>query len=178
MGDIIKVLDKEFELYITETEIQERVVQMAGQISKDMKGLNPIFISILNGAFFFTSDLMKRLKFDCELSFVKISSYQGIESTGNAKTLIGLDENLQGRHIVLLDDIVDTGYTIHKLHEWLAEKNVASIRIAALTVKREAMKINVPVEYIGFEVPNVFLVGYGLDYNKHGRNYTGIYKLI
>ncbi len=178
MEDIIKVLDKEFELYITETEIQERIGQLAEQISKDLNGLNPIFISILNGAFFFTADLMKRLGFDCELSFVKIASYQGMESTSDAKTLIGLDENLQGRHIVLLEDIVDTGYTIHKLREWLSEKNVASIRTAALAIKRETMKINVPVEYIGFEVPNVFLVGYGLDYNKYGRNYTGIYKLI
>ena len=177
MAPNIKVLDKEFELYIPETEIQERIGQLAIGISKDLQHLNPLFISILNGAFFFTADLLKRLPFDCEISFVKIASYEGLASTGNIKTLIGLDENLEGRHIVLVEDIVDTGYTIHTLRQWLAEKKVASIRTAALTIKREAMKINVPVEYIGFEVPDIFLVGYGLDYIKHGRNFTGIYRL-
>lgn len=174
---VVKVLDKEFELFISYNHIQERIKQIAGVMNLELAELNPVFLAVLNGAFFFAADLMKEICFPCELSFVKISSYRGMQSSGVAETLIGLDENLGGRNIVIVEDIVDTGNTMHDLTQKLEKIKPASVRIATLILKPDALQKNVPLDYIGYEVPDEFLIGYGLDYDKQGRHFKDIYKI-
>lgn len=174
---VVKVLDKEFDLYISYSRIQERIREMAEEMNRELAELNPVFLAVLNGAFFFAADLMKEIDFSCELSFVKISSYRGMQSSGIAETLIGLDENLTGRHIIIVEDIVDTGNTMHDLTLKLQEINPASVRIATLILKPDALQKNIKPDYTGFEVPDEFLIGYGLDYDKQGRHYKDIYKI-
>ncbi|RYD79368.1 MAG: hypoxanthine phosphoribosyltransferase [Sphingobacteriales bacterium] len=177
LQNVIKVIDKEFEKFISAGEIQQRIKQIATQMNTELAGKNPVFLCVLNGAFFFASDLLKEIEFPCEISFVKVSSYSGMQSTGQAKTLLGLDENLRGRNVVVLEDIVDTGFTMTKLIEMLLEVGAESVKVATLILKPTALKHKVDLHYTGFEVADDFLVGYGLDYNKQGRNYKHIYKL-
>jgi adenylate kinase len=174
---VVKVLDHEFEIYISAERIAERIREMAAEMERELAGLNPVFLAVLNGAFFFAADLLKEFYFSYELSFVKISSYKGLKSVGESRTLIGLDENIDGRNVVVLEDIVDTGGTMSALMKQLEELNPASLRIATLILKPAAAKYKIPLDYVGFEVPDDFLVGYGLDYDSQGRNYKDIYKI-
>ena len=174
----VKVLDKEFGLYIPQEKIEADIQKVDDQINHDMDGMNPMFLVILNGAFMFASELFKRLTIPCEISFVKLTSYAGTETTNVVRELIGLDHSLEGRHVVIVEDIVDTGhtmrYTIQKLHDLKA----IDVRIATLYFKPKSFQYDYPINYVGMEIGNEFIVGYGLDYNQQGRNLPDIYKII
>ena len=174
----ITVLDKTFEPYITYQQIETAVRRIAEQMEKDMSGINPLFLVILNGAFMFAGDLFKNLNFPAEISFIKVASYAGTQSTGEVKKLIGINENLEGRTVVLIEDIVDSGNSMEKILEYLASENTAEIKIATLLFKPDAYKKHFKIDYVGFEIPNDFIVGYGLDYNGQARNFKDIYKIV
>jgi hypoxanthine phosphoribosyltransferase len=173
----IKLLDKEFALSIPASDIKKALWEMACKINAELHDKNPLMICILNGSFMFSADLMKLIDFPCEISFVKLSSYQGMGSTGKVKQLIGLNEKIEDRTVVLLEDIVDTGVTIENLTNQLKEQNPRDIKVATLLFKPEACKRNVKLDYVGMEIPNEFIVGYGLDYNGYGRNLPDIYTI-
>lgn len=177
MNEII-VKDKKFALSIHECDILKEVERLAVQISSDLKDKNPLFISVLNGAFMFTADLMKRVNIPAELSFVKLSSYQGSSSTGVVKQMIGLNQDITGRTVVIVEDIVDTGITMKRMLEILEEKGAADIHIAALLVKPDKLQVDLNIEYVAMNIPNDFIVGYGLDYDGYGRNYPDIYTVV
>ncbi|MEY4812616.1 MAG: hypoxanthine phosphoribosyltransferase [Sediminibacterium sp.] len=173
----IQVLDKTFEPYLKEAAIQEKITELAGQLNKDYAGMRPLFLSILNGSFLFTSDLFKQITIEAEVSFIKLASYKGTSSTGNVITAIGLDTNVKDRHIVILEDIIDTGKTLHHYLPQLDSMQPASVKIAVLLNKKEALQYPVQVDYACFDIPNKFVVGYGLDYDGLGRNSKDIYQL-
>jgi len=175
---IIKVHDKQFQPYIGAKELQLRIKEMADQINKDLEGEKPLFIAILNGSFMFAADVFKYLTIEAEISFIKLVSYKGTKSTGNVVTSIGLDEDLYGRTVVILEDIVDTGKTLHQFLPQLEHQQPKKLMIAALLTKPEAMVHPIKIDYLGFSVPNKFLLGYGLDYDGLGRNLPEIYQLI
>lgn len=175
---IIKVIDKQFKPYITAAEIDIRIKDMAEKINADYKGKKPIFIAILNGSFMFAADLFKSISIEAEICFIKLASYKGTKSTGNVITSIGLDEPLQGRHVVIIEDIVDTGNTLTKFLPQLYNQQPASLKIAALLQKPEALEHPLELHYVGFSVPNKFLLGFGLDYDGLGRNLAEIYQLV
>lgn len=175
---IIQVIDKKFKPYITAAEIDIRIKEMAEQINHDYKDKKPIFIAILNGSFMFASDLFKSISIEAEICFIKLASYKGTKSTGNVITSIGLDEPLQGRHVVIIEDIVDTGNTLTKFLPQLHNQQPASLKIAALLHKPDALEHPLSLDYIGFSVPNKFLLGFGLDYDGLGRNLAEIYQLV
>ncbi len=175
---VIQVIDKKFKPYITAAEIDIRIKDMAEKINEDYKGKKPIFIAILNGSFMFASDLFKSISIEAEICFIKLASYKGTKSTGNVITSIGLDEPLQGRHVVIVEDIVDTGNTLTKFLPQLYNQQPASLKIAALLQKPEALEHPLDIHYIGFSVPNKFLLGFGLDYDGLGRNLAEIYQLV
>jgi adenylate kinase len=174
---MIKLHDKTFEPYITETEIQLIIKKIAKDITKEYKNKQPIIIGILNGSFMFLSDLVKELNFDLEVSFVKFTSYQGTKSTGTVNELIGFNTNLKGRDIIIVEDIIDTGNTIEKVLNILKPYAVNSVKIATLLYKPTVFNKKYQINYVGLEIPNTFVVGYGLDYNELGRNLKEIYKL-
>ncbi len=176
--DKIKLHDKEFSISITPGQIQEAVSRIAGCINRDLAGENPLFLSILNGSFMFTSDLLKKVNINCQVSFMKLSSYRGDASTGVVTELIGLGENINGRSVVIIEDIVDTGTTLVNIISQLKLLNPKQIKIATLLLKPAAFSGNIHLDYVGLEIPNDFIVGYGLDYNQLGRNYEGIYKIV
>ena len=173
----IQVLDKTFELYLKEAAIQEKITELAGQLNKDYAGKRPLFLSILNGSFLFTADLFKQVTIESEVSFIKLASYKGTSSTGNVITAIGLDTNVKDRHIIILEDIIDTGKTLHHYLPQLDSMQPASVKIAVLLNKKEALQYPVQVDYSCFDIPNKFVVGYGLDYDGLGRNSKDIYQL-
>jgi hypoxanthine phosphoribosyltransferase len=173
----IKLADKQFELYLPEEEIITAVKTIAERINADYKSKNPVFVCVLNGAFMFCSDLMKQIDIPCEITFVKLASYQGSHSSGTVKTLIGLDENLKGRNVVVLEDIVDTGLTIETLIKQLGAFEPAEVKIATLLYKPDAYKKDIAIDYVAITIPNKFIVGYGLDYNGYGRNLKDIYRV-
>jgi len=173
----IKVHDKQFVPFLTEEEIQGRIKEMAEAISKDYADKKPLFISILNGSFMFSADLFKYLTIDAEISFIKLASYKGVKSTGHVVTAIGLDHDLIERDIVILEDIVDTGKTLTAFLPQLQHHQPTSLKIAALLHKPEAMQYPIKIDYLGFSIPNKFVVGYGLDYDGLGRNLKEIYQL-
>ncbi len=173
----IQVLDKTFEPYLKEAAIQEKITELAGQLNKDYAGKRPLFLSILNGSFLFTADLFKQITIEAEVSFIKLASYKGTSSTGNVITAIGLDANVKDRHIVILEDIIDTGKTLHHYLPQLDSMQPASVKIAVLLNKKEALQYPVKVDYACFDIPNKFVVGYGLDYDGLGRNSKDIYQL-
>ena len=175
---IIQVIDKKFKPYITAAEIDVRIKEMAQQINKDYEGKKPIFIAILNGSFMFASDLFKYISIEAEICFIKLASYKGTKSTGNVITSIGLDEPLEGRNVVIIEDIVDTGNTLNKFLPQLYNQQPASLKIAALLQKPEALEHPLDLHYVGFSVPNKFLLGFGLDYDGLGRNLAEIYQLV
>lgn len=173
----IQVHDKTFVPYISAAEIAEKIKVMAAQISEDYEGKRPLFIAVLNGSFIFASDLFRQLNIDAEISFIKLASYKGTSSTGNVITAIGMEESLYQRHVILLEDIIDTGKTLHEFLPQLEHQSPASIEIAALLTKPDALKFPVHPKYSGFEITNKFVVGYGLDYDGLGRNIPAIYQL-
>ena len=176
--DNIKVLDKEFTPYISQAVIESAISKMADQINIDMHDKDPLFLVMLNGAFMFAAELLKNIKIDCETSFVKYSTYNGTKSTCEAKELIGLNNSVQGRNVVIIEDIIDSGFTMSCLIQKLQSMEVASVKIATMLFKPEAFKFDYKIDYIGMNIGNEFIVGYGLDYNEHGRNYSSIYKVI
>lgn len=173
----IQLHDKIFVPYLTELEIQQAISRLADIINKDYQGKEVLFLSVLNGAFMFTSDLMKKITLDCEISFMKVSSYAGTESTGRIDELIGLNTSVTNRNIIILEDIVDTGITIDKVIKLLELQDPSSIEVCTILFKEEAYKGHHPPKYFGFEIPNKFVVGYGLDYDQLGRNLPEIYQV-
>ncbi len=174
---VIKVHDKQFTPYLTEADITRQIKSIAEKINKDYEGKRPLFIAILNGSFMFASDLFKYLTIEAEISFIKLASYKGTKSTGNVITSIGLDEPLKGRHIIILEDIVDTCKTLFEFLPQLRDQQPASLKIAALLHKPDALKYQLEIDYLGFNVPNKFLIGFGLDYDGLARNLGEIYQL-
>ena len=175
--DSIQIKDKQFTVSIKEQDIQKEVIRVANEINRDLADKNPLFLSVLNGSFMFTADLLKHITIPCEISFVKLASYQGVTSTGVIKEVIGLNEDIAGRTVVIVEDIVDTGLTMQRLLETLGTRNPESIHIASLLVKPEKLKVDLNIEYVAMEIPNDFIVGYGLDYDGFGRNYPDIYTV-
>ena len=173
----IQVLDKSFEPYLKEAAIQEKITELAVQLNQDYAGKRPLFLSVLNGAFLFTADLFKQITIEAEVSFIKLASYKGTSSTGNVITAIGLDINVKDRHIIILEDIIDTGKTLHHYLPQLESMQPASVKIAVLLNKKEALIYPVQIDYACFDIPNKFVVGYGLDYDGLGRNSRDIYQL-
>ena len=175
--ELVRVKDKDFELSIPADEILKAVHKLAARMNEDLKGQNPLFLCVLNGSFIFAADLLKKINIDCGISFIKLASYQGTSSTGDVRTLVGLDGDINGRTIVIIEDIVDTGNTIVALVEQLTNLNPRDIKIATLLFKPEAYEKDIKIDYVALEVPNDFLVGYGLDYDGLGRNLESIYTL-
>jgi len=176
--EIIQLHDKKFRLYIPESEIQEFVKNIAQELERDYSTfVNPLFLVILNGSFMFASDLLKYFKLPCEISFVRFASYQGVQSTGVVKELIGLHEDVSNRTVIILEDIVDTGHTLHKIIETLSKHNNSDYRVVSAFFKPDSYKMSYPIHYIGKKIPNDFIVGYGLDYNGLGRNLPNVYVL-
>lgn len=175
---LIKVHDKEFQPYITAEQIKEQVSRVANEINKDYQGKRPLFIAILNGSFMFASDLFKEVSIEAEICFIKLASYKGIKSSGQVITAIGLDVDLVGREIIVIEDIVDTGKTLSQFLPQIHHHQPESLKIAALLHKPDAMVYPIQIDYLGFTVPNKFLLGYGLDYDGLGRNIGEIYQLV
>ena len=174
----IKVKDLEFTVSITAKEIDKAAQKVADEINRDLKGKTPLFLVILNGAFMFAADLFKKINIECEVSFVKLSSYVGTKTTSTVRELIGLDEVLKDRYVVIVEDIIDTGITMENTIQKLKHLEAADVRIATLLFKPDAFQKNYPIDYIGMEIPNEFIVGYGLDYDGYARNLPDIYTLI
>ena len=175
---VIKVHDKSFETWLSEEMILQRVKELAADINRDYAGRRPLFIAILNGSFMFAADLFKQLDIEAELCFIKLASYKGMKSSGNVVTSIGLEDDLFGREIIIVEDIVDTGKTLHNFLPKLVHQQPESLKIATLLHKSEAMEYPLQLDYVGFDIPNKFVVGYGLDYDGLGRNLKEIYQLI
>jgi hypoxanthine phosphoribosyltransferase len=178
MNDTVTAHDKRFKIYIPEGDIRERVRSIAERINTDFEGKNPLFIAVLNGAFMFAADLFKHITIDCSITFIKLASYNGHQTTGKVRSLIGLQEDVAGRHVVIVEDIVDTGITINEIRGILTQKEPASIHVASMLLKPDALQHDIEVDYIGFKVPNDFLLGYGLDYGGLGRNLPAIYHML
>ena len=176
--DKIQIKDKQFKTFIPEADILKEVARVADEINRDLADDNPLFISVLNGSFMFASDLMKYLAIPCEISFVKLASYEGTFSTGKVKELVGLNEDITGRTVVIVEDIVDTGLTMQRLLETLQARHPKEIRIATLLVKPDKLKVDLDIHYVAMRIPNDFIVGYGLDYEGFGRNYRDIYSVV
>ena len=174
---VIKLHDKYFEPFISQDQIQEAVSKIAHEIAADYKDEVPIFVGVLNGAFMFVSDLMKAYPYPCEVSFVKLSSYQGLTSTGIVETLLDVSEDIAGRSVVIIEDIIDTGRTLQQLVHLFSNTNVKEFKIASLFYKAEVYNGEYPIHYVGLEIPSKFIVGYGLDYNELGRNLNEVYQI-
>lgn len=174
----IKILDKTFETSIPESEIIKRVAAVAQRINNDYEGKNPLLLAVLNGAFVFAADLMRHINIPCEISFVKLASYQGTTSTGRIKEVIGINEDLTDRHVIIVEDIVDTGLTMKRMVEALGTRKPATVNICPLLVKPERLQVELDIKYPVMEIPNDFIVGYGLDYNQQGRNLRDIYTVV
>ena len=175
---IVKIKDLTFKTFIPESEIQQRVKAVAEKINKDLDGKNPLLLAVLNGSFVFAADLIRNITIPCEISFVKLASYQGTTSTGKIKEVIGLNEDLTGRTVVIVEDIVDTGFTMKRMIETLGTRHLASIHICSLLVKPDKLQVPLNIEYAAIEIPNDFIVGYGLDYDQQGRQLRDIYTIV
>ena len=174
----ITVKDKRFKTYLTHHQIDERIKELGKQINEDYKSEDPLFIAVLNGSFMFAAYLYQQINLPSQITFVKVASYSGTSSTGKVTSIIGLDMPIAGKHIILVEDIVDTGNTMNELLKQLHEHQPASIKIASLIQKPEALKHSITVDYIGFKIPNEFIVGFGLDYDGYGRNLPDIYQVV
>lgn len=175
----VKVHDKTFELYITNEKLSSVIEEIAKNMNRELAGKNPLFLCILNGSFMFAAELFKRINMvETEISFVKLASYQGDRTTGKVKQLIGLNEEIEGRTVVILEDIVDTGITITNIQEQLDKLNPKEVLVATMLLKPDALQKEVNLNYVGLEIPNDFIVGFGLDYNGYGRNLMDIYTVI
>ncbi len=173
-----RVKDKNFEVLISKREIQDKVSEMAGLINAEYKDKNPLLIGVLNGAFIFLSDLFKELYIDCEVTFMRVSSYDSMRSTGKVTRVMELKEEITNRHVLIVEDIVDTGRTLSEVREQLLKLRPASLKIVTFLNKPEAMIIPLPLDYVGFKIKNNFVVGYGLDYDGHGRNLDDICVVV
>lgn len=173
----IKIKDKEFVPMISEAEIKERVKAVAQQISKDMEGKNPLLLAVLNGSFVFAADLMREITIPCEISFVKLASYQGTTSTGKVKEVIGINEDLSGRTIIIVEDIVESGLTMKRMIESIGTRSPESVNICTLLLKPDRLKTDLDIKYVAFSIPNDFILGYGLDYDQQARGLKDIYVL-
>lgn len=178
METTIRIKDKDFSIFISSETIDSAIQKVAQEINRDTLNENPLFLIVLNGAFMFAADLLKKVSVDCNISFVKLASYSGTKSTNVVKELIGLNEDLKGRSVIVIEDIIDTGKTLEVLLERLKEHNAGNIRIATLLFKPAAFMCDFPIDYIGMEIPNDFIVGYGLDYDGYARNLPDIYKIV
>ena len=170
--------DKKFKICMTAAQIDNAVAKVAEKINTDLKDVDvPIFLSILNGSFMFTADLMRKIEVKSDVVFVKLASYQGTESTGEVKQIVGLTKGVEGKTVVVVEDIVETGNTIEEIHKILKDAGAADIKICTLLYKPDAYKKDIPIDYAALQIPNDFIVGYGLDYNQLGRQYKDIYVL-
>ena len=177
MGIVI-IKDKQFRASLLEADIKARVKALAQQISKDLEGKNPLFLGVLNGSFIFAADLMREMTIPCEISFVKLASYQGTTSTGKVKEVIGINENLSGRTVVIVEDIVESGHTMKQMIESLGTRNPASVQICTLFFKPDKLKEELTIDYVAFTIPDDFIVGYGLDYDGQGRELKDVYTIV
>jgi hypoxanthine phosphoribosyltransferase len=174
----VEVNGKTFRISIPEAEIKKRVKAVAEEISRDMEGKNPLLLGVLNGAFIFAADLMREMTIPCEVSFVKLASYQGTTSTGKVTEVLGINEDLTGRDIIIVEDIVDTGLTMKRMIESLGTRNPASVSVCALLVKPDKLQVELDLKYVAFKIPNEFILGYGLDYDQAARGLKDIYTLV
>jgi len=174
----ISLHDKQFSPYLPARQITETIKALAARISQDYAGRSPLFVSVLNGSFMFTSDLLKELNIDCEVTFIRVASYAGTSSTGKVREIMGLVEEVAGRDLIVVEDIVDTGHTMRALLDMLQAKNPASLEVVTLFLKPECLRHELDLRYVGLEIPNDFIVGYGLDYDGLGRNYPDVYKAV
>ena len=174
---MITVNNLQFETFIPEAEVKQKVKEIAAKINRDYEGKCPVLVAILNGSFIFAADLVRELTIEHEVHFAKVASYSGTESTGVVKKLIGVDIPLEGRDVIIVEDIVDTGVTMSHLLDWLKAQAVKSVEICSLILKPEKLKVKLDVKYFGLEIPDVFVLGYGLDYDNKGRQFKDIYKV-
>ena len=174
----VKIKDKTFKLSISEAEIKKNVQVVANQISRDYEGKTPLLLSVLNGSFMFAADLIRMLTVPCEISFVKMSSYEGTSTTGNVTQLIGLSQDITGRDVIIVEDIVESGITMNEMIKMLNEKHPASVRVCALLQKPDCLRVPLTVDYVAMKIPNDFIVGYGLDYDQVGRDLRDIYSVV
>ena len=174
----VRIKDKTFRISIPESEIKARVKALAQQISKDMEGKVPLFLGVLNGSFIFAADLMREITIPCEISFVKLASYQGTTSTGKIKEVIGINENLSDRTVIIVEDIVESGQTMKRMIESLGTRNPESVHICTLFFKPDKLKEELQLDYVAFRIPDDFIVGYGLDYDQQGRELRDIYTIV
>ncbi len=176
--NLVKLKDKQFQLYITREQISKYVKYLANEVASDLdKDETPIFIGILNGSFMFAADFVREYPYDCHISFVKLASYEGTSSTGKIKQLVGVNENLEGKTVIILEDIIDTGNTLSEIYDIFRDKNVKTLKIATLFFKPDVFRKALPIDYIGKSIEDKFIVGYGLDYDRLGRNLPDIYQL-
>ena len=176
MADI-QIKDKVFTPFLSEEQIQKKIEAVAQRINTDYEGKTPLMVSVLNGSFRFMNDLFRYISIPVEAAFVRVSSYQGTQSSGKIKEVLGLDIDIKGRHVIVVEDIVDTGLTINQIKEQLVQRMPDSFEVAALLLKPDCLRQEVSLRYLGFEIPNEFVVGYGLDYDNLGRELNDIYKL-
>ncbi len=176
--EIIKVKDRSFGIFIPENDIQAEIKRVASDINRDYEGKDPIFLCILNGAFMFASDLLKNVTIPCNVSFIKMASYQGTDTTGTVQEVIGLNETIEDRHVIIVEDIVDTGLTMRDIISLLSKKNPASISVCTMLFKPDKLEVDINLKYVAMNIPNGFIVGYGLDYDGFGRNTRDIYRII
>ena len=174
----VKVLDKEFTVSISREKIQEAVQKLADKMNQDLKDKDVIFMGILNGSFMFAADLFRKINFNCQITFLKLASYQGTSSSGKIKRLIGINEDIKGKTVVIIEDIVDTGITLDSIKKQLIGYEPEAIKIASFLFKPDAYQKDIPIDYVGMSIPNDFIIGYGLDYNGFGRNFEDIYTVI
>lgn len=174
----ITVNGKIFEPSLPEAEIKTRVKELAGKISRDMAGKNPLFLGVLNGAFVFAADLMREMTIPCEISFVKLASYQGTTSTGKIQEVIGINEDLAGRTVIILEDIVESGLTMKRMIETLGTRNPDSVHICTLFFKPDKLKVDLTLDYVAFTIPDDFILGYGLDFDQQGRGLKDVYTIV
>ena len=176
--DSIRIKDKCFRVSLSETEIKQRVKSLAEEMSRDLEGKNPLFLAVLNGSFIFAADLIREMTIPCEISFVKLASYQGTTSTGKIQEVLGINEDLSGRHVIIVEDIVESGQTMKRMIESLGTRNPASIRICTLFFKPDKLQEELTLDYVAFRIPDDFIVGYGLDYDHQGRELKDIYTIV
>ena len=176
-NQLVTCQGRAFELMITAAEIQLRVAEIGRQLTAEYKGKKPLLLSILNGAFMFAADLSRAIDTDLEMTFIKLSSYKGTSTTGSVQTVLGLDVTLKGRHIIIVEDIVDTGLTLTNFFKEMEKEQPESVALVTCFFKKEALQYPLSIDYVGFEIPNKFIIGYGLDYDGLGRNYASVYQL-
>lgn len=176
--DHISLHNKQFEPYLSAARLATAIEELAAQLNQDYADKTPLFVAVLNGSFMFAADLLKALNIPCEISFIRVASYQGTSSTGKVQEVLGLTEEIGGRHVVILEDIVDTGHTMRMLLDTLGGKQPASLEVVSLFMKPECLQHELAIRYVGLSIPNDFIVGYGLDFDGLGRNYPDVYKAV